>query len=85
MTFHFTTFKNVIDIFQNEPDEEEFAHVLPINFVDKRPYLAEEDFEILRDCPSEARNIINGAFFLQDDLHDTRPAFEAYTHGRIPG
>ena len=66
--------------------EEHFLHVLPVNFdQEKRPYLAEEDFDILKDCPSNVRNCINEAFMLADDLDDLRPAFQAYKYGRIPG
>ena len=66
-------------------EAEETVHVLPVNFQERCPRLPDEDFEILRDCPAEIRNLIRQAFELGDDYNDLYPAFEAYTQGRLPG
>ena len=65
---------------------EETNHVLPVNFEkDKLPRLADEDFTILREFPTDTRDLITRAFDFGDNIDDLRPAFEAYTQGRIPG
>ena len=85
--FQFFCFQEFQDV-EDERDQEELIHVLPIHFEvrDNYPNLSKLDFGILRSCPEDVRMRINEGLTLDEQAPtDLYPAFLAFTQGLIPG